>query len=543
MIVTAEEGKWSRLSVSHGDFKADWKVSILLVVLSAFLLYLSFPYPRQSWLIWIALVPLFLALHGQGGMKGLFLGLLFGFLLWGTLLNWATFFGIPAFLVLVFLKCPGSILLGLSVSSVRCKSADSQVVYWALAYVAREWIDSLGPLGVEWGMLANSQARNIILIQGVDLLGPWLLSFTIALCNALVAWVCYRALSSRWSLSEARSLFSSLLSQVKAALLALVILMGFLLAYGTYRLSYPIRSSRLPIVFGAVQVSMGRTIKWDIRYADEAIFHLKRLTLRAAEQGAEVILWPETAIPYRNFSKNVRLTMDMGELARKCAAYLIVGSIEFAEPPTLGTYNTAWLITPEGRIAQRYDKQRLVPGGEYLPLDRWLRRFAIFDRVMHYLPGKGEGIFILRLGAGSHRSTVKVGMLICYESMLGWISRQRILRGAQVMLVSTNDGWFGESSAAYHHFNMAIVRAVEYRRPFVQAGNTGISGMITPMGEVRAETDLNERTIAVAAVRPCSYLSLYARVGDILAWFVTTIWITVWLFPVKEIQRITKRKG
>lgn len=276
----------------------------------------------------------------------------------------------------------------------------------------------------------------------------------------------------------------------------------------------------------AVQNSMGRDVRWDPNYAQIAIQNLEKLTLRAAERGAKLIVWPETAIPYRGFRKIPQLTFEIGLLALKSKSYLIVGSIEKAEDEFKHTLNSASLITPQGAFEGQYDKQRLVPGGEYLPLEKWLRSYPIFDRVMNYTAGKNStGVFnCTELG-------IHPGILICFESMVPYLAAQRVRDGSDVLVVATNDGWFGDNPAIAHHFEMAILRAVEQGRPVIQCGNTGISGMIDQCGRILEETPINQPAVAVHQLTACRQITVYAHIGDVLAWLSLGIFILCLLSP------------
>ena len=129
---------------------------------------------------------------------------------------------------------------------------------------------------------------------------------------------------------------------------------------------------------------------------------------------------------------------------------------------------------------------------------------------MNYVPGLPPSPLPLGLW--------RIAVLICYESMVTDQARAMASEGAEFLVIPTNDAWFGQSSAAAHHFDMAIMRAVETGRPTIQAGNTGISGFVTPTGEVLAESRLDERRTLVANLAPVAALTPYTRFGDVLAW-------------------------
>lgn len=459
-----------------------------LAALSAFLLYLSFPHPRQNWLAWVALVPFLVACRNQGPWRGALIGAVTGAGFQATLLSWATFFGTFAMVGLVAFKTVAPALLGAALGWYRPRNPLASVAFAALAWLSMELYQTCGPLGMTWGMLSHSQARVPVLIQIGSVFGPWGLSLVIAFVNAALA---------EWWLTRARTPLAA-----AAALTALTAV------FGLWSLANPPAPSGPPVRWGAVQVSMPQDVKWDPAFQEEIMQRLETLSASAAAQGAQVIVWPETAIPYRQFSEFPGLVHRVAELSRSLRAWLIVGSIERA--PGNATYNSAHLFDPQGQMAGRYDKFRLVPFGEFLPWKEYLPKLPGSELVMNYAPGESLKMFSF--------DGMQVCVLICYESMVADLAREQAAKGANFLVIPTNDAWFGESSAAPHHFDMAIMRAVEMRRPAIQAGNTGISGFVTPTGVVLQESRMNEVVALVESLAPVSELSVYTRLGDLLAY-------------------------
>lgn len=499
---SSPEAAWTGRSPAAGA-RLPLAPALGLAGLSALLLDLSFPHPRQGWLAWIALVPFLLACRHQGAWRGALLGFVIGAAFQATLLSWATFFGPVAAVGLVLFKSAGPALLGGLLGAWRPSGPARNALFAAAAWVAMEFFQTWGPLGMTWGMLGHSQARVPVLIQVGSLVGPWGLSFVLAFTNAALAEWAARA----W-LAPGRPGPRAAVGEAGPALAWAAGLAAGVLLFGAWRLGHPPGPAGEPVTWGTVQVSMPQDVKWDPQFQSEIMDRLEALSVDAAAGGARVIVWPETAIPYRQFLESPVLVARVGALARRLDAYLLVGSIERASGRA--TYNTATLFGPEGFLRGRYDKVRLVPFGEFLPWKEYLPPLPQLDLVMNYAPG--DGLRLLELGSDPF------AVLICYESMVADLPRQQVIRGARFLVVPTNDAWFGHSSAAAHHFDMAIMRAVENGRPAIQAGNTGLSGFITPLGQVLAETRLDERRAVVGSLAPVSELTLYTRVGDVLAW-------------------------
>ena len=380
------------------------------------------------------------------------------------------------------------------------------MVLFGLVWVALEYLHTFTPFGMTWGMLAQALVSYPTWLQITAYLGPWSLSAVIVAVNCVLA----EALRGRKL-------------DLPAAGLTLASI-AFVLVLGRWRLGQAPPLGQGGIRVAAAQVCMGRDIKWDPSFAEVALRNLDQLTMRGAAEGARVVVWPETAIPYRNFRKTPGLTLRIGMLARNAHCFLMAGSIEMMEDGSSHTLNTVSLVSPEGQFLDRYDKQRLVPGGEFLPFESVLRRFSIFDRVMNYVPGNGSGVFNLETPPGRTQEGTPVppgekmhlGALICFESMVPYLARARALAGADVLFVSTNDGWFGADPAIEHHFDIGVMRAVESGRPLIQAGNTGISGVTDSYGRVVTRTRPNVRDVAVGNVLPNRELTWYVRLGDVV---------------------------
>ena len=152
-------------------------------------------------------------------------------------------------------------------------------------------------------------------------------------------------------------------------------------------------------------------------------------------------------------------------------------------------FNSVLAFSAKGELLGAYDKEHLVPFGEYVPWVRyfpWLKRLSVASG--DYQAGRGPGL----LKVAGHR----LGILICFENVFPELSRKRVKEGAEVLIVLTNDAWFGTSSALPQHFYQSVLRAVENRRFVIQVSNTGLSGLIDPYGRVLSVGPLNQEWLA-----------------------------------------------
>lgn len=466
-----------------------------LSLFSALLLILAFPYQRWVFLSVVGLIPLLLALRGQGWRRGLWLGGLHGLVFHGALMGWALYFDLLPYLFLACNKALLPALFGALWGGLSARRPQLLPFAFVSGWVFLEYLQTWGPFGATWGMLSHCWARQPLVLQSVSLLGPWVGSFLLVMLQATgYCWL-------RPECRGQRRVWSSLS----------VLLIGLNVIYGSWRLGQPAEEAEA-VTVALAQVSMSREERWDPALAEESMGRLEAQTRQAAESGATLVVWPETAIPYRGFLADANLTYRVGLLARELGVWLIVGSIEKVGDEFQHTWNSASLVSPEGGYEGRYDKQRLVPGGEYLPLGAWMRRYRLFDRIMRYLPGQGSGVFQVP------GLPLRPGLLICFESMVPYLAARRVAEGADVLLVPTNDAWLGQHPAIYHHFEMGVFRALEQGRPLLQCGNTGVSGWIDERGRILLETAIDVRATPVVRVWPLHLKTLYQQVGDLLAW-------------------------
>jgi apolipoprotein N-acyltransferase len=237
--------------------------------------------------------------------------------------------------------------------------------------------------------------------------------------------------------------------------------------------------------------------------ADLALF--ERMRARTAGEPA-LFVWPESVAPGDAINDSV-VRWALEGLARRSGAYHLFGT---GSVDALGReYNSAVLISPEGRQVARYDKMQLVPYGEFTPGRAILAPLnSLFPFVEDTVRGRSHA----PLTAGR----LRLGVLICFESLFPAISRERIRHQTNLMLLITNDSWSGRSGLLGQHFAMTTLRAVETRRWYAVSATTGITGVIEPTGRAMTVAPYREQSLT-AAVSLREGETLYVRWGD---WFV-----------------------
>jgi apolipoprotein N-acyltransferase len=231
------------------------------------------------------------------------------------------------------------------------------------------------------------------------------------------------------------------------------------------------------------------------------------------------LIWPESAFPFFL----AREPDALAQIARLLSpgAALITGAVRVAEPvnpAAPAAYNSIYVIENTGSIIAIYDKVHLVPFGEYLPFEHVLERLGLQELT------KQRGGFL----AGSRRRPIAVPgapvalPLVCYEIIFSGDVVPRGQRPGRIVNV-TNDGWFGNSSGPYQHFQQARIRAIEEGLPLIRAANTGISAVVDPLGRIINSLPLGREGVIDSPLPRSIRAPLYARVGDVPAAFMVAI--------------------
>ena len=226
-------------------------------------------------------------------------------------------------------------------------------------------------------------------------------------------------------------------------------------------------------------------------------------------QPPRLIIWPEVALPIY-LEEEPRLLAHLAALLPE-GSKLMAGSLRREQRDGIQrSYNSLLVIDDDGILEGYYDKQHLVPFGEYLPYGEWLRGLGFEALARRSDFASGTGSRILSLGR-----LPDVGALICYEVIFSGDLLQEE-RPAWLVNIS-NDAWFGDSIGPWQHLDQAVLRAIEEGLPVLRATNTGVSALIDPYGRIRAMLGVNQRgTLDVRLPEPLEP-TLFSRRGDLPA--------------------------
>jgi apolipoprotein N-acyltransferase len=483
-----------------------WSAEDLYPACSGLVLALAFPPINFSFLAFVALLPLFLYLDKPltfaRTVRG---GVLFSVIFFGINLSWLNTVG-----TFSWLAFPGYVVaLAMHIANFFCFLVPVVVLrnYLSLPFLATApfvWVVSerlrgYGDLAFPWTNLGDSLTRFPFFLQFADVVGVYGVSFWIVTLNVLV----FEAIRTRHQPAQWR----------KFVLLWLATF-GAVNLYNAVRWSRGIGPTTGSINVSLLQPNIPQRIKWDDRYGREILKKTFALNEAATQNSTDLVVWPETAVPYYiDESRPFRLT-DMGQLPHTNADFL-VGLLDSSrgsggEPRF---YNAAALFNSNGDKLQRYKKIYLVPGSEKYPFRSVVGftrpLFNIQDIVYGSMDsGDDPTVFVL--------PHAKFSVMICYESAFPQLCREFRLKGAQFLVNITNDAWFGRSFAAYQHASFLVLRAIENRTAIVRCGNTGISGFIDPLGRWQQKTALFTEAVIAESVPLTNRPTFYTRFGDLI---------------------------
>jgi apolipoprotein N-acyltransferase len=370
-------------------------------------------------------------------------------------------------------------------------------------WVTLEFVRTYALTGFPWSVIGYSQHKFLALIQISDITGVYGVSFLVVALNGAIYDIFH------WKKKVGRM---PLLGRfpLTFGLLCLAIILAFTFFYGVLRLKNEDQGQVVRV--SVVQGNFSQEKKWDVNFRREIIDTYKRLTISVSKEKPELIIWPESALPF-SFGSDRTLTDEVLKFQKTVGSYLLFGStlIRGVEEGKNILTNSAVLLSPQAEVVSVYDKIHLVPYGEYVPLRKY---FPFIDKLVAAIGDftTGNKYTVMEM------NSTKFGTLICYEVIFPGMVRKFAKNGAHLFVSITNDAWFGRTSAPYQHFSMAVFRAIENRVPVARAANTGISGFIDSKGHITKRSDIFVEAVMTDDLVIGSYgRTFYTQYGDLLA--------------------------
>lgn len=491
-------------------------IKILSAICSGLLLSGAFPKAGISWLVWFALVPLLVSLNNLSLKNSFRLGFLAGFVHNLTLIYWLsytmkTYGRLPWYLcisLLIIFSAYLSLFVGaFSMALTRLsKRPLTCLIMIPVLWVSSEYVRSFLFSGFPWELIGYSLYNNLNIIQIADIFGVYGISFLIAVTNGFIFLAFLYITKTKWQETKITK------SLAAGSLILFSLIFCLVWYYGQWRINSIDRISSVSssVNVTIVQGNIEQSKKWNPAFQLETIKKYIDLSLSAASHRPDLIVWPETAAPFY-FLRNPGLTKIVKKGIYNTGVDFLIGSPSYINKNNHGEYyNSAYLISPDGKVYGKYDKVHLVPFGEYVPFKKWFPFLGkIVEEVGDFWPGKK--------GNTIKWGNYNIGVQICFEIIFPGLSRAMINNGAALLINITNDAWYGKTSAPYQHFSMVVFRAIENRRSLVRSANTGISGFVDPVGRIMASTPLFKEKILTRNIPALHIKTLYTRFGDLFA--------------------------
>jgi apolipoprotein N-acyltransferase len=535
----------------------------LLAIVAGLLLAASFPKIGITGLAWVAPALILVAAIGRSGWEAFRIGYVAGLAHYLASLYWLLLIpyrwhGIPlgpaagwlALSAFIALYPATWVWLLSEVQGSRFKVQGSrfallpdswaQRTLWSLSgaalWVALEMVVARLFTGFPWNLLGASQYQLLPVIQIASFTGIYGVSF-------FVVWVSLSLLSAMLVIIQRPQLRSAWICEI---ILPLGVVAA-LFAFGLREIqSHSASLRKLKVTF--IQPSIPQTVIWEEAKNDVRFAELIRLSQEALSNHADLLLWPEAAMP-----KPLRYYREMFEpiagLARSNHAWMIVGSDDVEVPPGSDRpedqlfFNSSFLISPQGKlIGEGYHKRALVIFGEYIPMYRWLPFMKWFTPIEGQFT-RGDRAVPFKLD----NLNVKTAVLICFEDMFPHLAREYADEDTDFLVNLTNNGWFGEGAAQWQHAASAVFRAVENGLPLIRCANNGLTCWVDEHGRLRQIFHDQKGTIygpgfmtaeipllAEGEKRPRTF---YNQHGDVFGWVCVVVGAMMLLRRIKCLRK------
>ncbi len=342
----------------------------------------------------------------------------------------------------------------------------------AAAFALLEWLRSegLGEFGLPFASLGYTQVATP-LAPVAAFAGTYGITFVLCVLGAYAAYA-LRLHDVRGASVDALVAFGAVAACVVLAWLA-----------------WPARTVAAPSLrVAAVQGNIAQSLKFAPGMLAPTVARYEALTLQAAATHPALILWPETVIPAAT-NASPALQRRFAALARRTHAELVIGTLDVEDGHD---YNVLYVYRPGGTLETVYRKRALVPFAEHIPFAPLFAWIPWTSNISHFQEGTSDGLF--------SAVGMRFGPIVCWESAFTKFAGRDAARGADALLVATDDAWFGTTAGPYMHAQIAQMRALETGRWIVRAASTGVSGIVAPDGRYTHASPLGVPAVVTGAI-------------------------------------------
>ena len=381
------------------------------------------------------------------------------------------------------------IITGYSISWMKKKYSKTIYVIPFL-WVGMEFLKSYGPLAFPWSNLALTQTNFLPILQIIDYTGSEGVSFWVILVNMTIYLI----------------LYEKQLKFKQYSILTFLIISPFL--YGLIKINSYNEQLREKRFISIIQPNIDPNLKWESSYRDMLYGKMDSLNTLAYNLKSDLVLWPEAALP--NYMRVSYIRKKYEKLVQETSKPIMMGTLDYKTIKNRRISLNGSIFFDGSTKNKMYHKLFLVPFAEYIPLST---KFPILNNL-NFGQGNfshGEEYTLFNL------DSISFSNLICYDLSNPLIVKDFIKKGARFLTVQANVAWLQNSSGVRQFFEMAKLRAIENRTGIALSANTGISGIINPLGEVAHKIRYNKQEVINGKVFLNNEVTFYSKYGNIFS--------------------------
>ncbi|MBC8646472.1 MAG: apolipoprotein N-acyltransferase [Thermoanaerobaculia bacterium] len=464
-------------------------------VLSGLLFSLAFPPREWTLLLPLGLVPWLVALARETSRaRALVSGIFFGIAFWCASIPWVIYvvtrfggqslpLGIASLILVALILCQWPAVVAWGTVAFAAPESGRRLAVFPVLWLASEHARSYVYGGFPWNLTGFALYRHPIWLQSASVWGVYGVGFLVTSAASLIAFAVLRR-RARWLLAPA----------------ALALFTGLA---GVFAMRAPQAPSEKVLEVALIQPNISQEARLQDGRDAQNYHEVISLARKAAAQGADLIVLPESAFPVY-WQGSPLLRRDLTSLAQTCGCPVLFNDVDLE--PDGRHYNAARIVTPEGLVDSTYRKVHLVPFGEFVPLPE------IFFYVRQVSTEIGE-FSAAREPLLLSAPPLHVGVGVCYEILYPVLAWTQVRAGANLLATISNDSWYGAAGAQAQHFAGAVLRSVENRRYLLRAAITGISGIVDEKGRILQELGENEEGIVRGRAALFGHRSVWTRWG------------------------------
>ncbi len=373
-------------------------------------------------------------------------------------------------------------------------------------WVAWEWAYMQQDLSLGWLTLGNSQANLNVMIQYADVTGVWGISFWLLWFNVLAV------MALRSGKKEVLRFVAPML---------LMILAPLLYSWALWSRDTGKSENRPRLRVTLVQPNIDPHGKWLRQNSGDIMDRYYWMTGKVVRDNRpDLVIWPETAIPFSLFDANYAADLhSLRASLRQWHTALLTGFVDVMmlhnEP--YEAYNASMLLESGNAAPQIYRKMHLVPFAERVPYVEYFPWLGSATFSLSGIRGWGRGLdtAVMKLSTAKYGEVV-IANFICYESIFPGHVAEFVRKGARLLTLVTNDGWYATSYGPYQHLAIGRLRCIENRRAMARCANTGLTVVLDKYGRTIAQIPWWEKQTLTAEVPLESRLTFYTCNPDLL---------------------------